>query len=125
MIGRFFEHYRLAIREARFIRVSLLLAVGMNLLSWMIFLWFVIPRLSTRPLYALHYTIYFGVDRIGAPWHIGATPLLGSLMLLVNVIIVMKLYLKDRMTGSFLMAITVLLEALLLFMTFLTLLLNI
>lgn len=125
MLRRFFERYRLMVREARFIRVSLLLAAGLNLLTWLLLLWFVLPRISTSPFFALHYTIYFGVDRVGAPWEIAYTPLLGTLILLVNAILISKVYIKDRLAGAFLMALTIMLEGLLLFMTFLTILLNV
>lgn len=125
MLSRLIEHYRLAVREARFIRVSLLLAGGLNALAWALFLWFVVPRVSTSPFFALHYTIYFGVDRIGEPWRVGATPLLGTAILLVNIVLMSKVYVKDRMTGTFLMAATVLFEGLLFFVTFLTILLNV
>lgn len=124
MLRRILERYRLAVREARFVRVSLLLALGLVLLGWGLALWFVLPRLETSPFFALHYTIYFGVDRIGAPWRLLAYPALGTLILLANLAVSIRSYERDRLTAAFLMALTVLLEALLLFTTFLTVLLN-
>ena len=124
MIARFFEHYRLAIREARFIRVSLLLAASLNLLNWILVFWFVIPRLATDPFFALHYTIYFGVDRIGPPWGLARLPALGTLIFAVNLITAIRSYVHDRLTSAFMMAATLLFQALLLFATFLTVLLN-
>jgi len=97
----------------------------MNALAWVLFLWFVVPRISTSPFFALHYTIYFGVDHVGEPWRVGAIPLLGTAILLANTALMSKVYVKDRLTGTFLMAVTVLFEGLLLFVTFLTILLNI
>lgn len=125
MIARFFERYRLAIREARFIRVSLLLSLGLNLLNWILVIWFVAPRLSTSPFFALHYTIYFGVDRIGPPWGLAQLPALGTLIFAVNLIVAVRSYAHDRLTGAFMMAAAVLFQALLLFAAFLTVLLNI
>lgn len=124
MFRRLFERYRLAIREARFIRVSLLLAVGINLLNWALALWFVLPRLATNPFFALHYTVYFGVDRIGAPWGLLQLPLIGLLLLLLDSALAAWLYAKDRLASAFLTALALLLTGLLLFLTFLTILLN-
>lgn len=124
MLRRILERYRLAVREARFVRVSLLLALGLNLLVWALALWFVLPRLETSPFFALHYTIYFGVDRIGPPWRLFAYPALGTAILLANLTIGVRTYERDRLTAAFLMALTVLLQALLAVTTFLTVLLN-
>jgi hypothetical protein len=125
MLDRFFERYRLLAREARFIRVSLLLAAGLNLLAWALALWFALPRLKTNPFFALHYTVYFGVDEIGAPWKLLYLPLLGFLILAVNALLAIRLYRGERFASAFLSALTLLLQALLLLVTFLTVLLNI
>jgi hypothetical protein len=125
MLDRLFARYRLLAREARFIRVSLLLAAGLNLLTWALTLWFALPRLATSPFFALHYTVYFGVDQIGAPWHLLFLPLLGLLILVVNALLAVRLYSGERFVSAFLSALTLLLEALLLLVSFLTVLLNI
>lgn len=125
MLDRFFERYRLTAREARFIRVSLLLSAGLNLLAWALTLWFAVPRLKTSPFFALHYTVYFGVDQIGAPWHLLFLPLLGLAILAVNASIAVRMYRGERLASGFLSALTLLLEALLLLVSFLTVLLNI
>ncbi len=126
MFRGFFGRFRLMLREARFIRVSLLLAAGLNLLSWLLAIWFAAPRWSSHSdFYALHYTIYFGVDRVGPIWRLGAAPLLGSAILAANFLLAAYAYVRDRVTSNFLMALCVLLEGLLLFSLFLTLLLNI
>lgn len=125
MFGRFFERYRLLAREARFIRVSLLLAAGLDLLTWGLALWFAVPRLATNPFFALHYTVYFGVDEIGAPWKLLYLPLLGFVILAANALLAIRLYRGERFASAFLSALTLLLQALLLVVTFLTVLLNI
>lgn len=119
-----FERHRLHAREARFVRVALLLSLGLNLLAWTLALWFVVPRLSTSPFFALHYTVYFGVDRIGPPWGLLRTPLLGLVLYVVNAAIAFRLYRSERLASAFFMALTLLLEALILVMTFLSILLN-
>ncbi len=119
-----FERYRLHAREARFVRFALLLSFGLNLLAWGLALWFVIPRLATSPFFALHYTVYFGVDRIGPPWGLLRMPLLGLVLLVVNVIVALLLHRNERLPGAFFMALTLLLEVLVLVLTFLSILLN-
>lgn len=124
MFGRLFERHRLHLREARFIRLALLLAAGINLLTWILALWFVLPRLRTSPFFALHYTIYFGVDRIGAPWKLLGLPTLGLLILAVNAWFSVRHYGRDRLASAFVMALSLLLVSLLCLVTFLTVLLN-
>jgi hypothetical protein len=125
MFARLFEHWRLAVREARFVRVSLLLAAGLVVLNWALNLWFVLPRLATSPFFALHYTVYFGVDQIGPTWRLAMRPLLGTAILLVNGFLALRFHDKERLVSAFLMALTLLLEGLLLANAFLTILLNI
>jgi hypothetical protein len=125
MFARLFERHRLHLREARYVRVALLLAAGVNLLTWTLTLWFVLPRLHTSPFFALHYTIYFGVDRIGAPWELLRLPLLGILILAVNAYFSVWHYEKDRLASAFVISLALLLECLLCLVTFLTILLNI
>ena len=124
MLGRLFERHRLHHREARYVRVALLLAAGVNVLTWVLVLSFVLPRLKTSPFFALHYTIYFGVDRIGAPWRLLHLPLLGFLILAVNAWFSVRHYEKDRLASAFVMTLALVLECLLCLVAFLTLLLN-
>jgi hypothetical protein len=124
MFVRLFERYRLHAREARLIRVFLLLALGLNLLAWALTAWFALPRLKTSPFFALHYTVYFGVDRIGAPWKLLGIPLLGLAIWAVNAALALRLARHERLAAGFLAVLTALLEALLLLVSFLTVLLN-
>lgn len=121
---RLLERWRHRLREARYTRFALLLAAGINLIAWILTLWFVLPRLSTNPFFALHYNIYFGVDRIGAPWKLLGLPLLGLLILLADAAFWLRHGAKDPLAGAFMLTLAVLLESLILFATFLTLLLN-
>ncbi len=124
MLARLFERHRLHVREARFVRLALLLSLGLNLLAWALALWFVIPRIATSPFFALHYSVYFGVDRIGPPWGLLRTPFLGLALYAVNALISIRLYRTERLASAFFMALTLLLEALVLVLTFLSILLN-
>jgi len=125
MLGRLFERHQLHLREARYVRVALLLATGVNLLTWIMCLWFVVPRLHTSPFFALHYSIYFGVDQIGAPWELLRVPALGLLILAFNAWFSVRHYAKDRLASVFMMTLALLLEILICLSAFLTLLLNI
>lgn len=124
MVRKLLEHYRLAHREARFFRVGLLCAIAVNLATWLLALWFVIPRLSTAPFLALHYTVYFGVDFIGPPWRVCAAAMVGTIILLVNLAGSSWLYVRERIASALLMSLTVLFEILLFVTTFLVVLLN-
>lgn len=125
MVTESVRKLKLAVREARVIRVSLLVAAGMNLLAWAVHLWFVLPRIATAPFFALHYTVYFGVDRIGAPWRLLALPLIGLLFLVVNAFVAGRLYVHDRLAAVLVMTATVFFEAMLLWTGFLNVLLNV
>ena len=124
MFGRLFERHRLHLREARYVRVALLLAAGVNLLTWILALWFAVPRLQTSPFFALHYSVYFGVDRIGAPWQLLRLPALGLMILAFNAWFSVRHYEKDRLASAFVMTLALLLVSLLCLVTFLTVLLN-
>ena len=123
MFATFMGRARLAMREARAVRVSLLLAIGLNLLAWAMIIWFVAPRLS-NPFLALHYTVYFGVDRIGPPWRLILGPLLGSCILALNAALALHWYVRDRLASAYLMVLAVFLEALIVVASFLMILLN-
>ncbi len=125
MFGRLFERHRLHLREARTVRVALLLATGVNLFTWIMTLWFVVPRLDTSPFFALHYTIYFGVDQIGAPWKLLRLPALGLLILAADAWFSVRHYEKDRLASAAVMTLAILLQCLLALVAFLTILLNI
>lgn len=124
MFAGLFERHRLHAREARFVRFALLLSLGLNLLAWALALWFVIPRLETSPFFALHYTVYFGVDRIGPPWGLLRVPLLGLVLLAVNAAVAVRLHRSERLASAFFMALSLLLGVLVLVLTFLSILLN-
>lgn len=125
MQGDSFSHLRLALREARVIRVSLVVAFSMNILSWIMFVWFVLPRLANSPFFALHYTVYFGVDLIGAPWRLVTMPLIGLVILLMNTFLVSHLYIKDRLSATLVVIATLFFEMMLLWSVFLNILLNV
>jgi hypothetical protein len=124
MFDRLFERYRLQVREARFVRLALLLSLILNVLTWGLALWFVIPRLSASPLFALHYTVYFGPDRLGPAWGLLRTPFLGAALLAVNFAVTSKFYRQERLVSAFFGAVTILFEALLFVLSLLSILLN-
>ena len=125
MVREHLARLRLALREARTVRVSLLIAGAMNLLAWILFFWFVLPRLSTAPFFSLHYTVYFGVDRIGAPWRLVSLPAIGLVVLLVNAVLIARLYVHERLAATLVTIATVFFEAMLLWTGLLNILLNV
>jgi hypothetical protein len=119
----FFDHYRLAVREARVVRVSLLLSVAVLVLHLILAFWFIVPRLGA-PIFVLHYTVYFGPDQVGPAWQLLAAPGLGALILLVNAALTAHFYVRNRWAGLFLSALSFFLQLLLAVSTFLIVLLN-
>lgn len=110
-------------REARVIRVSLLLSAAVLVLHLILAIWFLLPRLG-NPIFALHYTVYFGVDQVGPPWQLLAAPGFGALILLVNSALATHFYVRNRWAGFFLSGLSFFLQLLLAVSTFLIVLLN-
>jgi hypothetical protein len=61
-----------------------LIAAGFNVVSWFTALF--IYRQADEPVIALHHTIYFGINLIGAPYKVFALPLLGAGVIVANVL---------------------------------------
>lgn len=69
-------------RFARFVvGISLLFLVGMVVLP----LWRLTPIIAENPFIPLHYNIFLGVDRFGPWYEVFTLPVLGAVMLVLNV----------------------------------------
>lgn len=93
----------------RKIPVAVLLGAGtlLNVFSW-IWLLLQIPR-TTEQVF-LHYTILFGVDQIGEPGQVYRVPLIGLVLLVLNLLGGWVLYRKDSFYSYALLAIAVILN---------------
>lgn len=68
-------------------------------------LWFFLYRnfpASTEPVF-LHYTVFFGVDRIGPWYYIFLLPLAGFLILLFNTVFAWVVYRREKTISLFLL----------------------
>ena len=104
-----FEWYpiRLLFRQ-RVVRVSLALSAITNLAAWVV-LWLV-PRPAEGSQVFLHYTVIFGIDKIGKYSELFAAPLWGAVILLVNMIIAWLIFPKAAAMAEFLVLATVFVE---------------
>lgn len=50
-----------------------------------------------------HYTVYFGIDRVGPWWRVGIYPLFGAVVGLVNFLLTVGMYYKRRLFSYLIM----------------------
>ena len=83
----------------RLASLSLISSFILNLLLWIIIILFIKP---TNELLPLHYTIYFGIDRLGR-WHeILFIPVFGSVVFFVNSFFASLFFKKEKLVTYFL-----------------------
>lgn len=82
------------------VRVSVGLAVILNLVAWPV-LFFGVSR--HREAIILHYNVYLGVDMIGAYWQIFLIPAAGILFELVNIVLGWYLYRGQERIGAYML----------------------
>lgn len=86
--------------------------------------WKLIPNLDGAEFIPLHYNIYFGVDRFGPWYYIFILPVLGLLLLIINIIFEGIYVKREHILSIFFVVCTVAVEALLLGSMILIVLLN-
>jgi len=92
-------------------------SIGLNLGQWAFLLWRVQPQADQIPL---HYTIAFGIDRIGSWISAYMLPATGTALLLANVAVASFLAEHQPATASYLFVVTLFLEIVLLAAAILT-----
>jgi hypothetical protein len=113
------------LRSSRLARVSLLVSFFLLVAMVALPVWRLMPLASELPFIALHYNIYLGVDQFGSVYQIFLLPLLGLFFLLLNFVIGVIAWRKQKILTFFFMAATPLLESLLLVATVLIILTNV
>lgn len=104
------------IRAIRGMVFGLGLAAFLNLLQWAFIYLRVPPRPDPIPL---HYTITFGIDRIG-PWYAAyLLPLSGAMILVLNVLLTLMVIEHQRVAAAFVVILSVLIQLILLAAAFL------
>jgi len=97
------------------------LAIAGNLSAWL-WLWLRVPRTGGQMV--LHYTVLFGVDRVGPYRALYYAPALGLAVLLVNLAIGWLLYRQDKFIAELLMAVAAAVQIAVFFSSYLLVLLN-
>ena len=100
-------------------------ALAINLASWTLLLVRTWGLGADVPQFALHYTIYFGVDRLGPWWQIFRGPFSGFIILLGNTLLAGWFFSRERLWSLVIGVVTVLLEVLILLGSMLVVLLNV
>lgn len=104
------------IHAIRGMAFGLVLAALLNLLQWLFIYLRVKPRPDPIPL---HYTITFGIDRIG-PWYSAyLLPLSGAMILFLNVLLTLIVLEHHRVTGMFIVILSMFMQLVLLAAAFL------
>jgi hypothetical protein len=88
-------------------------------------IWRLLPLAKQSPFIALHYNIYFGVDRFGEISQIFFLPAVGLVFLLVNVVIEAWTFRSQKMLALSFAVATPLLQLILLFAMGLIVLMNV
>ena len=85
----------------KFMLITFIISLIANIALWGFLFWRIRPQVE--PIY-LHYNIYFGIDLIG-PWYkIYLIPLSGLIFLIINLIISLLIYKKEKVISYFLMS---------------------
>ncbi len=94
----------------------LLLSLLLNVVQWVYLVRYVTPQPYPIPL---HYTITFGIDRIG-PWYSAfILPLSGTIMIIINLLLSALTVEHHRVTAFLIGAISILTQTILLVSAFL------
>ncbi len=113
---------RIFVRD-RLVFVNCIIALSLQFITWVVLLWQGLV-LRTSELLPLHYTIYFGIDRLGAWYEIFVPVLLGFLVFLINSIVIALVYEKQRFFAYVFVLGTVFVELVVLAASFFILFLN-
>lgn len=113
------------IRKDRFIGTTVLLSVLFNLVNWgLIYYRFARFLAGQEEQMILHYNIYFGIDKMGNWGEVYQLPLVGIIILLVNLVGAYLLYSKDKLLSYFLTSVALLSQILLNLATFFIIIVN-
>lgn len=104
-----FEWYpiRLLFRQ-RIVKVSLAISALANAAAW-ITLWRVPTPVEGGQVF-LHYTVIFGIDKLGNYDQLFAAPLWGAVILLINLIVAWLIFPRAAAMAEFLVLATVFVE---------------
>lgn len=103
-------------RYSKFFLFSFFLSLLINIATW-IFLYLKISPFKIINQYgevSLHYNIYLGIDKIGSWYLVLILPLVGLLILIINIVLSFKLYIKQQVLSFFLTGIALVVQIIIL-----------
>ena len=84
-----------------FVKIFLIFTFLSNILLWLLS-WLVVVNIN-QELSILHYNILFGIDYIGSPNHIFWLPTFGLLITIINLILSLWLFKREKLIAQILM----------------------
>lgn len=113
------------IQKDKIIKATFLLSILFNLINWgLIYYRFTRFLAGQEESMILHYNIYFGIDKIGNWTSIYYLPLIGIIILLINLLGGYLLYQKDKLISYFFLGTAMLAQILLILATFFIIVVN-
>ena len=102
------------------------ISVVLNVAMWVLLFWMIKPLsyLNEFGLVALHYNVYFGIDKVGSWFYVLVMPITGLIILIANTLIGYLLYLKDSLISYTLSVSQLITHVVLIVATVLLILLN-
>jgi len=88
-------------RSDKFVKINLFFSLLINIVLWLLLIW---QTKEFSGLIPLHYNIYFGIDLLGPWYQFFLLPSLGLLFFIVNFIISLMIYSKEKVLSYFLVS---------------------
>ena len=120
-----FRDLRYLSKHSRLFRWTILLSLAFLFLTWLLPIWRIMPLAAEQPFIPLHYNIYFGIDRFGPWYNVFFLPVLGTLLLIVNVFFEAVFFQKEHVISKFFAIGTIFTESVLFISMLFIVLLNI
>lgn len=105
-------------------RALLITSLVLNLAVWAFLYLKFFPLRTAEGVLPLHYNIYFGIDFVGAWYEILIMPLVGIFFIAINFFLADIIYLRDKVTGYFLIGAAAFSQVLLLLAAYAIIMLN-
>ncbi|MFH0928440.1 MAG: hypothetical protein V1821_03125 [bacterium] len=121
MLGK--EHLRTAFRDV-YLKIFLVVSLLFVALNIALIIWKALPLAEIKPIFALHYNVFFGVDEIGKWQRIFIFPGLGLAVWVLNAILALWYYATERFASYALLITSVGVNLALFFATMFTILAN-
>ncbi len=93
----------------RVILTSIFIMLIFNIASWLTLVFIE----KNEAIVPWHYTVYFGIDRVGPWWRIGLYPLFGSLVGLFNFFLSVSVFYQRRLFAYIIMIVANLVQIIL------------